>query len=87
MAQPEFNTLEEARAEIIRLNDELNKSKVESENYSTRINELTSHLETVRKLNQEYFLKLKAQQETKPEDEDEEQDVPSCEDFAKTLTI
>lgn len=87
MPNPEFNTLEEARAEIIRLNEEISKRDVEIGNYSTRVNELSDQLETVRNLNQEYFLKLQAQKDTKTEDEDDDHDVPSCEDFARTLTI
>lgn len=87
---PDFNTLEEARAEILRLNEELSKSNTERDNYSNRIGELTKENESVRELNQQYFLKLSAQYKPTiedPEDEDEDEDVLSCEEFAKTLTI
>lgn len=84
---PEVNTLEEARAEILRLNEELATAQTERDNYSNRVNELTRENENVRELNQQYFLKLSAQYEPNHEDEDPEEDVPSCEDFAKTLTI
>lgn len=85
---PEFNTLEEARAEILRLNGELATAQTERDNYSNRVNELTSENERVRELNQQYFLRLSQQYEkpdTDPDDEDPE--TPSCEDFAKTLTL
>lgn len=86
---PEFNTLEEARAEILRLNEELTKSNTERDNYSNRIVELTRENESVRELNQQYFLKLSAQYKptTEEPEDDEDEDVLSCEDFAKTLTI
>lgn len=89
MANPEFNTLEEARAEILRLNEELSSVQTERDNYSTRVNELTTEVEKVRTINQQYFLKLSAQLNPgmKKEEDEDDQDVPSCEDFAKTLTI
>ena len=83
---PEFATLEEAQAEILRLNEALTAAETERENYSTKISELSADLEKVRTINQQYFLKLSAQYAPpKPEDNDEE--APSCEDFAKSLTI
>lgn len=88
MAIPEFNTLEEARAEIVRLNEELTTVTNERDSYSTKVTEQAGELEKVRNLNQQYFLKLSAQYIPTPNpDEDDEQDAPSCEDFAKTLTI
>lgn len=87
MPTPEFNTLEEARAEILRLNEELSTAQTERDNYSTKVSELTTEVEKVRELNQKYFLKLSAQYTPNTDPEDEDPDVPSCEDFAKTLTI
>lgn len=90
MSQPEFNTLEEARAEILRLNGELKQAQTERDNYSTKVTELSKNLEDVRELNQKYFLKLSAQYVPSAAggaDPDDVEDVPSCEDFAKTLTI
>lgn len=86
-ANPEFNTLEEARAEILRLTEELATANTERENYSTRVSELTAEVEKVRELNQQYFLKLSAQYVPTPDTDEDEQDPPSCEDFAATLTI
>ena len=84
----EFNTLEEARAEIIRLNDQLTERTNERDTLSQNNADLTSELESVRKLNQQYFNKLSAQysQEQDKNDNDDEE-VPSCEDFAKTVDI
>lgn len=84
---PEFNTLEEAHAEIIRLNEELTTAHSERDNYSNKAMELEKQLENVRELNQKYFLKLSAQYKPNTEAEDEIDEIPSCEDFAKTLTI
>lgn len=87
---PEFNTIEEARAEILRLNEELATRTTERDNYADKASKLEKDNESVRELNQQYFLKLSAQYKpnTENEDEDDEdEDVLSCEDFAKTLTI
>lgn len=83
---PEFNTLEEARAEIVRLNEELATRTTERDHYSTQLTEINKELEKVRTINQEYYLKICAQREEPDEDEPDE-DVPSCEDFARSLTI
>ena len=80
-------TLEEAQAEILRLNEELTTAQNERDNYSGKVNELTGELEKVRELNQKYFLKLSAQYNPPKSEDDDEPETPSCEDFAKTLTI
>lgn len=82
-----FDTLEEAQAEILRLNEELSTKQNECENYSAKVNELTGELENVRQINQRYFLKLSAQYDNpNPQDDDDEDDV-TLEDFAKTINI
>ena len=81
-----FETLEEAQAEILRLNDALTAATNERDAHAQTIAAQAEELESVRKLNQSYFNKLVAQnprQEDEKKDEDEE--VLSCEDFAKTL--
>lgn len=81
-------TLEEAQAEILRLQGELNTANTERDNYIAKINELSGDLEKVRTINQEYFLQLRAQQTPpKPDEDDDEPNAPTCEDFARTLTI
>lgn len=89
MPNPEFNTLEEARAEILRLNEELSTVTTERDNYSTRINDLENENKNVRELNQKYFLKLSAQYNPKPDEDGDDPDdqIPSCADLAKSLTI
>lgn len=82
-----FNTLEEAQAEILRLNEELTATKNERDSYSTKVTEKESELEKVRELNQKYFLKLSAQYDPPKDEDDDEPETPSCEDFAKSLTI
>lgn len=80
-------TLEEAQAEILRLKEELATVTTERDNYSAKVSEQANELEKVRELNQKYFLKLSAQYAPTPDPDDEEPDAPTCEDFAKTLTI
>ena len=84
----EFNTLEEAKAEIIRLNEALTERTNERDTLSQNNVTLTGELESVRKLNQQYFNKLSAQYSQEPDKTDiDEEEVQSCEDFAKTLNI
>ena len=80
-------TLEEAQAKILELQEENATLKTESENYSNRIEELTKENEKVRTLNQQYFLKLSAHYQPPKNEDDNEPDTPSCEDFARNLTI
>lgn len=83
----EINTIEEARAEILRLQEELTETQNERDSYSTKVNDLSADLEKVRNLNQQYFLKLSAQYNPNTETHEDEEEAPSLEDFAKTLTI
>lgn len=85
---PDFNTIEEARAEIVRLNEQVTELTNERDTLSQNNTTLSGELESVRKLNQQYFNKLSAQY---LHDGDEKnvgaEEVPTCEDFAKTLNI
>lgn len=83
----QFNTLEEARAEIIRLQEVNTELTNERDTLSQNNETLTGELEAVRKLNQQYFNKLCAQNSPEPEKEEPEALQPSCEEFAKTLDI
>lgn len=80
-------TLEEAQAEILRLQERNAELETENENYFQKVKELTQDNERVRELNQKYFLKLSAQYTPNHEPQKDEPDAPSCEDFAKSLTI
>ena len=85
---PDVNTLEEARAEIIRLQEANTELTNERDTLSQNNDTLTQELESVRKLNQQYFNKLSAQYSPgQDENNDDEEEVQSCEDFAKTLNI
>lgn len=80
-------TLEEAQAEIIRLNEQVTTLTNERDTLSQNNVTLSQELESVRKLNQQYFNKLSAQYLPGQDKNDEEEEVQSCEDFAKTLNI
>ncbi len=82
-----FNTLEEAQAEIIRLNEQVTELTNERDTLSQNNITITGELESVRKLNQHYFNKLNAQYSQEPDKADDEEEVQSCEDFAETLNI
>lgn len=85
---PDFNTLEEARAEIIRLQELNTELTNERDTLSQNNTDMANELESVRQLNQKYFNKLCAQfSPEEDETNDEEEEVPSCEEFAKTLNI
>lgn len=82
-----FSTLEDAQAEIIRLNEQLTAAETERDTLRETSMNLTGELERVRNLNQQYFLKLSQQfVPAEPEDNSKE-DPQSCEDFAKTIEI
>ena len=84
----EFKTIEEAKAEIIRLQEANIQLTNEKEALSQNNADLTGELESVKKLNQQYFNKLSQQYfPTEDKKDDDEQEVPSCEDFAKSLNI
>lgn len=85
---PTFATLEEAQAEIIRLNEQVTELTNERDTLSQNNATQAQELESVRKLNQQYFNKLSAQYSQEPDKTDnDEEEVQSCEDFAKTLNI
>lgn len=81
-------TLEEAQAEIVRLNDELTERTNERDTLSQNNKTLTEDNDRLRKLNQNYFNKLSAQFDaSKNKTDNEEKEVQSCEEFAKTIII
>lgn len=84
----EINTIEEARARILELQEQVTELTNERDTLSQNNATQARELEDVRKLNQKYFNKLSQQslpaEGEKDKDEDE---APSCEEFAKTLNI
>ena len=81
-------TLEEAQAQIIEQKERITELENERDTLSEKNKNLTEDNERIRTLNQKYFEKLSMQTEN-PENpnKDEEPEVPTCEEFAKTLTI
>ena len=84
---PKFATVEEAQARIIELEEALTERTNERDTLSQNNASLTQENESLRTLNQKYFNKLSAQFQDQEDEKDDEEEVPSCEDFAKTLNI
>lgn len=81
-------TLEEAQAEIVRLNDELAERTNERDTLSQNNATLTEDNERLRKLNQKYFNRISEQFPGHANEKDDgEKEVLTCEEFAKTLNI
>lgn len=81
-------TLEEAQAEIVRLNDEIAAITADRDTLSENNKTLTEDNDRLRKINQRYYNKLEAQfPANKDKKDDEEKEVQSCEEFAKSLSI
>lgn len=79
-------TIEEAQERILELETELATVTAERETLSQNNETLAHDLESARTLNQKLFERV-TRQETKEDEDDEGADVPSCEEFAKNLTI
>ena len=84
---PDINTLEEARAEILRLQEDNTRLSNERDTLSQNNNNLSVELEKVRSLNQQYFNKLSAQFTPEAGKTKEEEEAPTCEEFALTIKI
>lgn len=80
-----FDTLEDAQAEVLRLQEEVTRLENERDTLSQNNDTLTADVERLRTLNQNYFNKLSAQYSHQPEKEEEDEEPMSCEDFAKTI--
>ena len=81
-----YDTLESAQARILELEDQLAQANTTNETLSQNNESLQRDVESLRTLNQKYFNKLIAQEEEPGKDEDEEEpEIPSCEDFAKDI--
>jgi len=82
-------TLEEAMDKILELQNENEELRTERDTLSQNNATLTADLERVRTKNQEYFNKLTAMYSPQidKENTDCDQEVESCEEFAKTLNF
>jgi hypothetical protein len=80
-------TLEEAQARILELTDQLADEKTKNETLSQDNDKLKKDSEDLRTLNQKYFNRLIAQEEApgKSDGEEEEPEIPTCEEFAREL--
>ena len=83
----EVNTLEEAKAELVRVSEEYDKLENEKNTLSLNNEQLTNELNTVRTINQEYYLKITASHSEPEEPEEEEPEETTLEDFAKTINM
>ena len=85
---PNYDTLEAAQARIIELEEANAELTNERDSLSQNNESLRNDNNSLRTLNQKYFNKLTAQY-SKQEDEnnDEDKEVQSCEEFAKSLKI
>ena len=83
---PENMTLEEAQEKIIALREANDQLKTENETLSQNNADLTAQLDDSRKRCQRYFNKLEQQFLPTEDKNDDEPEVPSCEEFAKSLT-
>lgn len=81
----EITTLEQAQAEILRLQEENQKLTTERDSLSQDNTTLSTELESVRKLNQTYFNKLQAQYAGAEDKNDDDKEVPSCQAYAKNI--
>lgn len=82
---PDTMTLEQAQERILELTEQNTNLTTERDNLTTERDNLTTECEELRKLNQKYFNRLIAQEDTRDRDEEKEETPLTCEEFAKTL--
>ena len=80
-------TLEEAQARIVELTEENQRLQNDNETLSQNNNTLSEEIEKVRTINQDYFNRLMQQNASDTDDGDEDDTVPTCEEFASSLNI
>lgn len=80
-------TLEELQEKVLELTDTVNDLKTENEKLSQDNKELNERNEELGTRNQMYFNKLIAQEKNDEDttNEEESENVPTCEEFAKSL--
>lgn len=79
-------TLEELQEQLLALKDQLEAEKIKNGTLSDDNEIQKTEIEELRTLNQKYFNKLMVQEEHPGKnDEEEEPEIPSCEEFAKEL--
>lgn len=79
-------TLEQAQERILELEGNVTELTNERDSLLQNNEVLKNNLENARVLNQKLFERVSNSAQTSEDDEDEP-DVPTCEDFAKTINI
>ena len=82
-----YDTLESAQARILELDDQIKELTTERDSLSKDNESKDQTIADLRTQNQKYFNRLLAQ-DSDPEtgeDEDEEPEIPTCEEFATEL--
>ena len=87
MSTPTYDTLEKAQEAILDFQARITELENERDTLSQNNETLTQELASVRTLNQKYFNQLSAQFHEEDENDDEEEEVQSCVDFARTHNI
>ena len=88
MSTPTYDTLEKAQEAILDLQGRITELTNERDTLSQNNKDLADQLESVRTLNQKYFNQLSAQfQDQEDKNTDVAEEVLSCEEFARNLSI
>lgn len=83
-----YDTLEKAQERIVELEAELADKTDELVTLSQKNETLETEKEELREMNQRYFNRLIQQKtEPDPDEESDEDTVPTCEEFAKQINI
>lgn len=82
-----FDTIEEAQEEILRLQGVVTELETARDTLTQNNENLRADNERIRTLNQKYFERLCAQDTSKTEPKDDDEEPVSLEDFARTLKI
>lgn len=83
----DFATIEEAKAYIIEQQDKITELESRQQTLSQDNDTLRSENDSLRSLNQKYFNRLIQESEKTDSDEEDEEPIPTCEEFARTLKI
>lgn len=82
-----ITTIEQAQERILELEGQVTELTTERDSLSQNNAELAANLENARKFNQKLFERLSVQTNDSPDEEDETEVVPTCEEFANTIHI
>lgn len=78
-------TVEEMQERILELEEQNQTLTQEKEKLSDDNKTLTEDIQRVRAVNQKYFEKLSMQENPETKEDEEEPEVPTCEEFAMEL--